>query len=59
MTWGGIIMCCLLFVYLTHLAKRAIAQAQEGGAHHHNARREEEVAFLTPMGDARDLDDSF
>ena len=51
-TWGGIILCCVLFVYLTHVAKRAIAKAQEG----QRVVREEEVAFLTPMGDARDLD---
>lgn len=51
-TWGGIILCCVLFVYLTHVAKRAIAKAQEG----QRIVREEEIAFLTPMGDARDLD---
>lgn len=52
MTWGGIILCAVLFVYLTHLAKRAIAKAQEEA----HIVREEEVAFLTPMGDARDDD---
>lgn len=53
-TWGGIILCCVLFVYLTHVAKRAIAKAQED----QRIVREEEIAFLTPMGDARDDLDS-
>lgn len=29
LTWGGIFLCGVLFVYLTHLAKRAIKKAQE------------------------------
>lgn len=29
MTWGGIFLCGVLFVYLTHLAKRAIKKAQD------------------------------
>lgn len=29
MTWGGIFLCAVLFVYLTHLAKRAIKKAQD------------------------------
>jgi hypothetical protein len=51
-TWGGIVLCAVLFVYLTHVAKRAIAKAQ----HEQRVVREEEIAFLTPLGDARDLD---
>jgi hypothetical protein len=51
-TWGGIILCGVLFVYLTHVAKRAIARAQD----EQRVVREEEIAFLTPMGDARDID---
>lgn len=52
MTWGGIILCCVLFVYLTHIAKRAIAKAQDD----QRVVREEEISFLTPLGDARDFD---
>lgn len=29
LTWGGIFLCGVLFVYLTHLAKRAIKKAQD------------------------------
>ena len=28
-TWGGIGLCVGLFFYLTHLAKRALARAQQ------------------------------
>ncbi|TXT09052.1 hypothetical protein VHUM_02526 [Vanrija humicola] len=52
-TWGGIVLCVLLFVYLTHIAKREIAKAQD----EQRVVREEEVAFLTPMGEARDCDE--
>lgn len=52
-TWGGIALCILLFVYLTHIAKREIAKAQD----EQRVVREEEVAFLTPLGEARDCDE--
>lgn len=54
MTWGGIILCCILFVYLTHIAKRAIARAQEEQGVLGRGVPEEEVAFLSSVGDGRD-----
>lgn len=44
-TWGGIVLCCVLFVYLTHMAKRAIKRAED--EHSHRPIAEEEVAFLS------------
>jgi uncharacterized membrane protein YdjX (TVP38/TMEM64 family) len=49
-TWGGIVLCCILFVYLTHIAKRAIARAQEEQLGTGMGIPEEEVAFLSAVG---------
>lgn len=49
-TWGGIVLCCILFVYLTHIAKKAIARAQEAQLGTGMGIPEEEVAFLSAVG---------
>lgn len=49
-TWGGVVLCIVIFVYLylTHMAQRAIKKAEE-----QRPVAEEEVAFLSN----HDLDD--
>lgn len=53
-TWGGIVLCCVLFVYLTHMAKKAIKRAQDEQLGTGMGVPEEQVAFLSSVGDGRD-----